>query len=119
MTDSDLARFQSKTDRASSPCWQWLGNTNSKGYGTMYTSATRTTQLVHRLAYKHWKGPIPLGLELDHLCRNRQCANPDHLEAVTHATNLARGYTIAHIRRAMTHCKHGHPFDDANTYARR
>jgi hypothetical protein len=70
--------------------------------------------LVHRWFYEQANGPIPDGLELDHLCRNPRCCNPAHLEAVTHAENMARGKAAQ-----QTHCIQGHPFDEANTYYRR
>lgn len=63
-------------------CWNWLGSKNKFGYSTSHT---------HRIFYKLYKGKIPEGLILDHLCRNASCINPDHLEAVTYAENARRG----------------------------
>lgn len=68
---------------------------------------------AYRFAYEFLVGPIPDGLELDHLCRVRLCVNPAHLEPVTHAENNKRAGV------AKTHCKWGHPYNEANTYRRR
>lgn len=71
---------------------------------------------AHRFAYELHKGPIPKGLEIDHLCRNTLCVNPNHLEAVTHRENVRRG-TSPTARNAMkSECKRGHPLDEKNTY---
>lgn len=69
---------------AESGCWLWIGPLNNKGYGTF------NRKYAHRVFYEQYKGPIPNDLELDHLCRNTACVNPDHLEPVTHAINLRR-----------------------------
>ncbi len=72
-------------------CWVWQGAKLPGGYGTMSRSGEQI--YTHRYYYERAKGPIPAGLQLDHLCRNRACCNPDHLEPVTHAVNLQRGAT--------------------------
>ena len=89
-------------------CWMWTGRTNTKGYGQT-TYQGRSVQ-AHRLFYETRNGPIPKGLEIDHLCRVRDCVNPDHLEAVTHAENVRRGAA------AKTHCINGHPYTEDNIY---
>lgn len=73
-------------------CWRWLGNI-SRGYGRCKgdPESPQKTRLAHRVFYEHHVGPIPEGLELDHLCRNRWCVNPEHLEPVTRAVNVRRG----------------------------
>lgn len=93
-----------------SHCWEWLAARNEFGYGKVKTG-NRRTRLAHRVAFELLKGPIPDGLELDHLCRNRGCVNPAHLEPVTHHQNVLRG-EVAN----RTHCPHGHEYTPANTY---
>lgn len=98
-------------------CWLWLGRVNSTGYGQT-TQGERHQVLVHRWSYEHFHGPIPIGLVIDHLCRNPQCVNPAHLEAVTQRTNLLRGKGASARNAAKTHCIRGHEFTAENTYIR-
>lgn len=97
-----------------SGCWLWLGGDTGKGYGSfnLWTGERFRTTLAHRWFYEQFNGKVPIGLELDHKCRVRFCVNPSHLEAVTHLENVRRG---RHAGREQTHCKYGHPFDQANT----
>lgn len=97
-----------------SECWDWLGTINSNGYGRLYFIGTpvRSTN-AHRFSHEHFKGPIPQGLVIDHLCRNRRCVNPAHLEAVTDKENFRRGIGAEmsrQARAARTHCGNGHPY---------
>jgi hypothetical protein len=111
-----IDRFWEKVDRTGD-CWVWTAATVRDGYGCIGDGApSRRVLDAHRLAYQWLKGPIPEGLELDHLCRNRRCVNPDHMEAVTHRENMWRGNAPTVAQAKQTHCKRGHPFDEANTY---
>lgn len=94
-------------------CWSWSGANNGNGYGRFYSEGTRI--YAHRVAYEALVGTVPAGMELDHLCRNRGCVNPAHLEPVTHRENTLRGHTVAAVKARQTHCVHGHQFDAANT----
>ena len=97
-------------------CHNWLGAHASNGYSECGIGGK--IRSVHRIVYEDVYGPIPDGLEIDHLCRNRGCVNPVHLEAVAHSVNVKRGIgpaMIAAMKRSLTHCKRGHPFDKQNT----
>ena len=101
-------------------CWPWEGATIKYGYGRVWRSEFEklfhSSQLAHRVVYELEGYTIPEGMELDHLCRNPNCVNPDHLEPVTHRTNVRRGNSPIGKHHLKTHCAHGHPYDDENTY---
>jgi hypothetical protein len=104
-------------ERGLGQCWLWTDQTDSLGYGWFYLSYKRRP--AHRFAYELLKGPIPDGLEPDHLCRVHACVNPSHLEPVTHRENVLRGEALSARRARQTHCKNGHPFDEENTHISR
>lgn len=93
-------------------CWRWTGAFQNAGYGQY----GKPPVLAHRWAYELHVGPIATGLVIDHLCRNRWCVNPKHLEVVTLAENILRGESLPAKNKRKTHCPKGHPYDDENTY---
>lgn len=101
-------RFWGRVERCdSSGCWQWIGAKN-QGYGKLRSRGR--TYKAHRVAYEALIGPIPDGMVIDHLCRNRCCVNPAHLEPVTPVENTLRG-----ANSVKTHCPHGHEYTEENT----
>ena len=95
-------------------CIVWIGTTGRLGYG--HISVNSSTKDVHRVSYETFVRPIPEGLSLDHLCRNRACINPDHLEPVSHRENVLRGFGPTSLNARKTHCKRGHPLSGDNLY---
>ena len=95
-------------------CWNWVGEINDKGYGRIDVSGKH--KRAHRLVYEYLVGKIPLGLQLDHLCRNRRCVNPKHLEPVTRKENILRGFAPSAICARRQHCSKGHPYSGENLY---
>lgn len=91
-------------------CWLWQAALDPCGYGQFYWNGR--PRKAHRVAYELAVGPIPDGLELDHLCRIRHCVRPEHLDAVPHHVNVGRGLHGV----LTTHCPQGHPYDQGNTY---
>lgn len=121
LREQDIQRFESKTVRGDG-CWTWTGaHYKNSGYAMFamrdLDGKWRPT-VGHRVAYQIHRGPIPDGLQLDHLCRNRGCVNPDHLEAVEQRVNIARGVGQSVLNAAKTHCPKGHEFTPENTYVR-
>ena len=119
-------RFWSKVNKAGpvpdyapklGPCWLWTATKSSEGYGLYYVTDKRRVP-AHRLAYVDRLGLVPDGLELDHLCRIRNCVRPDHLEAVTTRVNILRGEGLAARLARPTHCVNGHPLSGDNLYPR-
>jgi hypothetical protein len=97
-------------------CWMWTGGHNSAGYGQLMWNGRRD-RMAHKVVYSLFFGEVPEGLEVDHLCLVPACVNPNHLEAVTRLENLRRSHTTGHGNGTRTHCRRGHEFTDANTYA--
>ena len=115
-----VQRLARRTDITPEGCWLWRGAGNPGGYGVIQGRAAPTDtgkeiRLVHRVSYYLSKGTIPRGMQLDHLCRNRRCINPFHLEAVTQRENILRGEALSAKQARQTHCKNGHEFTESNT----
>ncbi len=114
-----IARFWKNINRTPDGCWEWTASCYANGYGSFYVNRKKIK--AHRFAYETLVGIIPLDLEIDHICRNRKCVNPAHMELVTRSENIRRGL-LPEIGRqyqeSKTHCPKGHPYDDENTYLR-
>ena len=99
-------------------CWEWIGKLNDKGYGVIRKNKSvdpkQLMNLTHRVVYEALVGDIPIGLEIDHVCRNRKCCNPKHLEPVTRRENILRGEAPAAVNARKTHCNNGHPLFGGN-----
>lgn len=103
-----VERFWTKVDKADNGCWGWIAYRDPDGYGNF--SIEGRTKRSHRVAYELLISSIPEGMQLDHLCRNRGCVNPDHLEPVTCRENILRGESFQARNARKTHCLHGHLF---------
>lgn len=109
-----LDRFADLVALRDDGCLMWVGGKTLGGYGVFAVDASHESKkaMAHRWSYEHHSGDIPPDLDLDHLCRNRACVNPEHLEPVTRQENIRRAAAI------KTHCPAGHAYDEANTYIR-
>lgn len=105
-------RLMARIEYGENGCWNFIGK-NCHGYGIVWLGNGRTTT-AHRAFYLELKGAIAEGLVLDHLCRNKRCVNPNHLEPVTHLENIRRAVPFNGLA-ARTECKNGHPFTAENT----
>lgn len=95
-------------------CITYKVNISDQGYGRI--SLNSKTYKAHRIVYKLFKGALSKHLEIDHLCRNRACINPEHLEQVTHKINVLRGESTNAKNARKTHCKRGHVLKGRNVY---
>ena len=113
-----IERFMEKVRESSDGCWEWAAEVGNSGYGRFWVGGSRKS-LAHRWAYEYYVSPIPEGLVIDHLCRNKVCVNPEHLEPVTTSVNVLRGdgpAIKASTRWKKTHCPKGHEYSEDNTH---
>ena len=97
-------------------CWVWTKSLGRDGYAKVMVKHRR--HIAHRLSYETFNGPIPEGLVIDHLCRNRACVNPEHLRATTQRENVLCGEGRAAVNARKTHCPSGHPYSGDNLRVR-
>lgn len=123
---SPRQRIELRIERLENGCWQWLGAKSKRtGYGVI--SVNNRAMLAHRVSYMEFRGPIPKRKQIDHLCRNKACVNPDHLEPVTALVNTRRadGPMLRERRRRLASgvCRNGHPtkihWSDRHSHCRR
>lgn len=125
MKESDFGRILSKINFYSdisyngTRCWEWKDRPDSHGYGQIRIG--NKMRLVYQITYRLVKGPLPEGEEIDHLCRNTLCVNPDHLQSVTHRENVLRGISPHAKNAKKIFCKNGHPLwgDNARPFPSR
>ena len=118
LEQTDEERFFSRVEQDGNGCWVWTGAKSDTGYGSWHPRDGGAAN-AHRWSYEFLIAEIPQGLVIDHLCRNRACVNPWHLEPVTNRVNIARGLALEAMRQRaaeMTHCPHGHEKTEANVY---
>jgi hypothetical protein len=107
--DAAMVRFVSKVTPNANGCLVWSGPFVNKGYGAFHVDGKRVR--AQRWIYELVHGPIPVGLVVDHLCRNHSCVNPTHLDAVTNRENVLRGVGTPAVHARKTHCPAGHEYD--------
>jgi len=109
-----LTRFFKFVRRSLNGCWDWHGGRDWDEYAIFKVKGK--SKRGSRFIYEHFYGPIPKGFQIDHLCRNRKCVNPHHLEVVTPRENTLRGEGLTAKLARQTHCKRGHEFTPENTW---
>jgi hypothetical protein len=115
MIPDRMRRFAQIDHGRKEPCWEWQGAKDAKGYG--HVSYRGRNSKTHRVFYEFAFGPIPAGLVIDHVCRNRICCNPSHLRAVTPQVNtLENSEAIPALNLAKTRCPQDHDYTPENTY---
>lgn len=111
--DQSVLEYMDRRINKTAGCWDWTGSMYGNGYGRL-RCASRQGELAHRVAYEMWVGPLVEGLTIDHLCRNKRCVNPAHLEQVTITENVRRS-SRSQSQMSRTHCPQGHEYTASNT----
>jgi hypothetical protein len=114
-SEERIEHFWSLTRPSINGCIEWTAHIRT-GYGQFWSGSRHMP--AHRFAYEQRRGPVPSGFVIDHLCRNRRCVNPDHMEVVTQRENVLRGDTIPARNSQKTRCKSGHLFAGDNVRIR-
>lgn len=118
LTDEEQVKFWLQT-RLRGECLEWVGHRTQEGYGRFSSKglvAFGRNHTAHHIAYELLVGPIPEGLVVDHLCRNRACVSVHHLRATSNKENTLSGNSPFAKNSRKTHCKWGHPLTEANVY---
>jgi len=112
LNSSEMARIKRQI-KVENDCWVWQGQQTPNGYGKHRVGPGKRERVIHRILWEHYKNQkVPENLQLDHLCRNRLCCNPDHFEAVTGSENTKRQ---DHANRKKDKCPKGHEYNEENT----
>ena len=123
VSDRQSERFWTYVDKTNiGGCWEWIGALGAGGYGLYHIGNGQRTfpsiAVAHRIAYFLMRGSLPVDLTLDHLCRNRKCVNPDHLEPTSNRENILRGVGATAINAKKQTCPKGHLYTGDNLYVR-
>jgi hypothetical protein len=116
LTEEQRQRFWSRVEVPNQPscCWEWTGALTDRGYAEV--SLDGLVFKSHRVAYSDLIESVPTDKMIDHLCRNRKCVNPDHLQIASDKMNVRTGFSPSGVHARKTHCPQGHPYDNVNTY---
>lgn len=112
-----MERFNSKYTIQKNGCWDWIGQVYPNGYGSLWVRGKNV--FAHRFSYQMFNGAIPEKLTVDHLCKNRKCVNPFHLDLTTRVDNVQRSNNEIANNKAKTHCPYGHEYNLENIYFRK